>query len=200
MSDTQDTLVFFSEAHPFARWRAALTARLPDLNVVEASGQFHPQDVNYALVWKPPAGFFARFDNLRLVVNLGGGVDALLGRGDLPALPITRISDPQMAKMMAGYVLFAALRYAREIPLLEAAQRERKWQSLLPRPLGEIRVGVLGLGELGSVAASQLANVASTSKHGRANPRPSRTCDAATVPRRSARSWPRPKSWSSCCR
>ncbi len=33
------------------------------------------------------------FPNLGLVVNLGAGVDALVGRDDLPEVPITRLSD-----------------------------------------------------------------------------------------------------------
>ncbi|EKK71488.1 D-3-Phosphoglycerate dehydrogenase [Escherichia coli 8.0416] len=91
------------------------------------------------------------------MVNLGAGVDSLVGRNDLPDIPIIRLSDPDMARMMASYVLFAVLRYARDIPAFERAQRERRWRYLHPRAPAGIRVGVLGLGELGAYAARELA-------------------------------------------
>lgn len=95
--------------------------------------------------------------NLRLIINLGAGVDALAGRTDLPAgVPITRLSDPRMAQMMAGYVLFAVLRHARDIPYFEHAQRQGKWAYRHPRSPEDIRVSVLGLGELGAQAAHEL--------------------------------------------
>ncbi|MBK0647249.1 NAD(P)-dependent oxidoreductase, partial [Klebsiella pneumoniae] len=56
-----------------------------------------------------------------------------------------------------SYVLFAVLRYARDIPAFERAQRERRWRYLHPRAPAGIRVGVLGLGELGAYAARELA-------------------------------------------
>lgn len=154
-------LVFYSAFDTPGPWKAALEAAAPDLDVRIAapdgaiSGD--PAQVRYALVWNPPHGFFARFPNLRLVVNLGAGVDALVRRDDLPDLPITRLSDPHMSRMMASFVLFCVLRHARDIPTLERAQRERRWHFISPRTAGEIRVGVLGLGELGGLAAFELA-------------------------------------------
>ncbi|WP_028240540.1 2-hydroxyacid dehydrogenase [Stutzerimonas azotifigens] len=153
-----ETLVFYSELDPFEQWRGLLAPLLPGVRIVRSCDEVvDPASVRYALVWKPPVGFFARFPNLQLVINLGAGVDSLVGRGDLPDVPITRLSDPDMARMMAGYVLFAVLRYARDIPAFERAQRERRWHYLHPREPSSIRVGVLGLGELGARAAQELA-------------------------------------------
>lgn len=156
-------LVFYSAFDDADEWRDALRAQMPGLDVRVAAPdgtlEGDPADVRYALVWKPPAGFLSRFPNLALVINLGAGVDALVGRDDLPAVPVTRLSDPQMAKMMASFVLFAVLRHAREIPAFERAQRARRWHYLPPRTAEEITVGVLGLGELGGAAAHELARL-----------------------------------------
>jgi len=152
-----ETLVFASAVDPVEPWRAALEAELPDLAVRTPEAIGPEDDVRYALVWKPPAGFFARHPGLRLVTILGAGADALAGRDDLPDVPVTRLSDPEMARMMAQYVLFAVLRYARDIPAFEAAQRQGRWHYVHPREAREIRVGVLGLGELGGTAALELA-------------------------------------------
>ncbi|GLK55716.1 glyoxylate/hydroxypyruvate reductase A [Methylopila capsulata] len=152
-----DTLVFHSAVDVFEPWRAALATALPNLDVRRADDVADPASVRYALVWNPPQGFFARFPNLALVINLGAGVDALTARDDLPDAPVTRLSDPLMARMMAGYVLFAVLRHARDIPVFERAQREGRWAYVHPRAAEEIRVGVMGLGELGAAAAKEIA-------------------------------------------
>lgn len=151
------TLAFYSDFDDLDTWKQALKAQLPGLNVVHASAITRPEEVHYALVWKPPAGFFDRMTNLRLIVNLGAGVDSLVSRNDLPGhVPITRLTDPQMARMMASYVLFAALRHARDIPFFEQAQRLGKWSYRHPRSPEEICIAVLGLGQLGAKAGYEL--------------------------------------------
>jgi glyoxylate/hydroxypyruvate reductase A len=151
------TLVFQSQFDSFTEWSALLAPLLPGVKICRDDEVQDPDSVHYVLTWKPPQGFFARFPNLKLLVNLGAGVDALVERDDLPAVPITRVSDPDMGRMMASYVLFAVLRYARDIPAFERAQREHRWHYLHPRLPASVRVGVLGLGELGSCAALELA-------------------------------------------
>lgn len=153
-----DTLVFYSGPDPFETWRDALAPHLgDDVRIENADAVTDPDTVRFALVWMPPEGFFDRFPNLELVINLGAGVDRLVARGDLPDVPITRLSDPEMGKMMAGFVLFATLRHAREIPHFEAAQARREWAYRHPRAASEISVAVLGLGELGGLAATEVA-------------------------------------------
>ncbi|KHJ66532.1 3-phosphoglycerate dehydrogenase [Pantoea rodasii] len=151
------TLVFYSEFDSFEEWSQLLAPHLPGITICRAEDVQDADTVHFALTWKPPQGFFAPFRNLKLLVNLGAGVDSLVGRNDLPDIPIIRLSDPDMARMMAGYVLFAVLRYARDIPAFERAQREQRWHYLHPRVPSSVRVGVMGLGELGGWAAQELA-------------------------------------------
>jgi glyoxylate/hydroxypyruvate reductase A len=154
---SREAVIFYSRFDDPAAWKAALAAELPDLDFRIDPGD--PADVRYALVWKPPAGFFADFPNLRLVTNLGAGVDSLVGRDDLPDVPITRLSDDGMVSLMTSYVLFSVIRYARDIHQFERAQRRREWHYVHPRALSSVRVGVLGLGELGAAAAQALAGL-----------------------------------------
>ncbi|HZL28275.1 MAG TPA: glyoxylate/hydroxypyruvate reductase A [Acidobacteriaceae bacterium] len=151
------TLVFYSEFDDFETWKQALQAQLPTLRVLHSNEVNDPKVIDFALVWKPPEGFFREMPQLKLIVNLGAGVDSLVSRADLPPnVPITRISDPQMARMMAGYVLFATLRHARDIPFFEQAQRRGQWVYRHPRNPEDVRVAVLGLGQLGACAATEL--------------------------------------------
>ncbi|QCI67310.1 2-hydroxyacid dehydrogenase [Phreatobacter stygius] len=155
----RETIVFSSAVDPIAPWREGLEAALPDVALRAPPELSADDDVRYALVWKPPEGFFAAYPKLRLITILGVGADALAGRTDLPDVPIARLSDPAMAQMMASYILFAVLRYARDIDVFEAAQRDRRWHYVHPREARLTRVGVLGLGELGGVAATELARL-----------------------------------------
>jgi glyoxylate/hydroxypyruvate reductase A len=155
----RDALIFYSDFDDAEVWRNVLTDELPDLDFRTGAKDGNPADVRYALVWKPPAGFFARFPNLSLVTNLGAGVDSLVGRDDLPMVPISRLSDHGMVALMTSYVVFAVLRYARDVHLFERAQRRHEWHYVHPRALGDISVGVLGLGELGAPAAQALAGL-----------------------------------------
>ncbi|KAA2316089.1 glyoxylate/hydroxypyruvate reductase A [Pseudooceanicola sediminis] len=153
-----DTLVFFSGPDPFDTWRDALVPHLPDtVRIQNSDAVTDPDAVRFALVWMPPEGFFERFPNLELVINLGAGVDRLVARDDLPDVPITRLSDPEMGRMMASFVLFSVLRHARDIPHFEAAQARREWSYRHPRAAGDTKVAVLGLGELGALAATEVA-------------------------------------------
>ena len=155
----RDAAVFYSQFDDPVAWRRALQAELPDLAFHAHPDIGDPQAVRYALTWKPPAGFFAAFPNLALVVNLGAGVDSLVARDDLPDVPISRLSDDGMVSLMTSYVMFSVIRYARDIHIFERAQRRGEWHYVHPRALSDIKVGVLGLGELGAPAAKALAGL-----------------------------------------
>ncbi|WP_149535974.1 2-hydroxyacid dehydrogenase [Siccirubricoccus phaeus] len=152
-------VAFFSEVDDPEDWRRALGAVLPEAEFRVAPALGDPAEIEAAMVWKPPAGFFAPMRKLKLVVNLGAGVDSLVGRDDLPPVPIARLNDPGMVQLMTSYVVFAVTRYARDIHHFERAQRRGAWEYRHPRALDRIRVGVLGLGELGGPAAQALAGM-----------------------------------------
>lgn len=154
-----EALIFYSKFDDPWAWQRALSAELSDLDVRIDPLAGNPREVRYALVWKPPLGFFARFPNLSLIINLGAGIDSLMDRDDLPDVPIARLLDPDMISLMTSYVLFAAIRYARDIPVFEHAQRHRQWHYIHPRALSSVRVGILGLGGLGGAAACALAQL-----------------------------------------
>lgn len=156
---SREALVYYSDIDDAHEWREALAAEIPDLDFRTGPDVGDVRDIRYALTWSPPRGFFARFPNLQLVTNLGAGVDALMGRDDLVPVKFSRLSDPGMSAMMTSYVVFAVTRYARDIPVFERAKRRGAWDYVHPRPLSQIRVGVLGLGELGAHAARTLATM-----------------------------------------
>lgn len=152
-------LLFLSEADPVEDWRNALLAELPDLDVRVWPDQVgDPGDIDIALVWRPPPAELARYPNLKAILSLGAGIDALIQDETLPDLPLARMVDPSLTRTMADYVLLATLRHHRQFDLFEREQRAGRWTFVFPSSVEERRVGVMGLGVLGENAARRLSS------------------------------------------
>jgi len=150
-------LLFFSEDDDPVAWSAALRARLPDLDIRVWPAIGSPEEIEAALVWLPPPGLLASLPRLRAIFSLGAGVDAMLADPTLPDLPLCRMVDPSLTATMAEYVLACVLWYHRQFDVYARQQAERRWKLHLPGPAAATRVGVMGLGVLGSATAATLA-------------------------------------------
>ena len=124
-----------------------------------AHADAHPAaHADYAIVWAPPDAFYASEPGLKAIFNLGAGVDGLMGAAALPSdVPVIRIEDAGMSQLMAEYVVQAALRYARELGLMEADSRAGRWSPKKPTDRADYPVGVMGAGALGRPVANALA-------------------------------------------
>ena len=149
-------LLFHSPDEDAGAWRAALLRHLPDLDVRLWPEMGDATEIDTALVWRAPPGLLAGLPNLRLILSLGAGVDAMLADPTLPDLPLCRLVDPSLTRMMGEFVLTLVLKYHRQLDVFAAAQRERDWRFALPPLPAATSVGILGLGELGSHAARVL--------------------------------------------
>jgi glyoxylate/hydroxypyruvate reductase len=115
-----------------------------------------PAKIEYACVWKQPAGLLATLPKLKAIFSLGAGVDHLLSDSTLPNVPIVRIVDPDLTRRMTGYVALNALLHQRKMKRYETQQRERVWRDLYEAPAESVRVGIMGMGVLGAAAAEVL--------------------------------------------
>src|SRR6267142_288133 len=120
---------------------------------------FDPVDVHYAAGWKPAPGELAAFPKLRVIFNLGAGVDALMADSSLPKVPLVRVAVADLTDRMAEYVARHVLMHHRQEPYLEACQRAKRWQPKFQWPASAIAVGIMGLGTLGANAAEVLARI-----------------------------------------
>ena len=118
-----------------------------------------PAEVHYAAVWKPHPGELAAFPNLRVIFNLGAGVDALMADSSLPKVPLVRVAVADLTDRMAEYVVLHVLMHHRQELYLRACQREKRWQPKFQWPASAIAVGIMGLGALGANAAEVLARI-----------------------------------------
>jgi glyoxylate/hydroxypyruvate reductase A len=137
-----------------ARWKSRFDAVCPDRPVLQLSdASFDPAAVHYAAVWKPKPGELAAFPNLRVIFNLGAGVDALMADVTLPGVPMVRIAVPDLTERMGEYVALHTLMHHRQELYLRQSQRDKRWAPKTQWAAGAISVGIMGLGELGAHAA-----------------------------------------------
>lgn len=135
-------------------WLSALQQALPEAQWVEA---VPGAEVDVALVANPPPGQLQGLKGLRLIQSLWAGVDRLLADATLPAgVPIARMVDPAMSAAMAETALWAVLSLQRGFFDYARQQRQGLWHQLPQRRADELRVTVLGLGEMGLTAARRL--------------------------------------------
>ena len=142
------------------RWKRRFNEACADRPVwVVAEQDGNPADVHYAAVWKPAPGALASFSNLRVIFNLGAGVDALMADKTLPNVPLVRVAVGDLTGRMTEYVVLHVLMHHRQELYLRDSQREKRWQAKYQWPAGALTVGIMGLGTLGSDAAEVLVRL-----------------------------------------
>lgn len=148
---------FLSTEFAFAPWAVEFQRAFPELDLCCWPDIGDAGTIEAALAWLPPAGALAALPNLRLVHVLGAGVNSLLRDPGLHAdLPIVRLVDPDMTTAMGEYVEMQVLRLHRQQHLYREQQQDGVWRELAQPNAAERRVGILGLGVMGSEAALRL--------------------------------------------
>ena len=85
------------------RWKARFDEVCDDRPVhLLPRAEFDPGEVRYAAVWKPVPGELAAFPNLKVIFNLGAGVDALMADKTLPDVPLVRVAVADLTDRMTA--------------------------------------------------------------------------------------------------
>jgi glyoxylate/hydroxypyruvate reductase A len=138
-------------------WRARFQALLPDIPVVILGEPFDRRAVHYVASWKHPEGSLAGLPNLAAIFSLGAGVDFLFADQRLPEAPIARVVDPDLTTRMSEYIVLHCLMILRQQRRYDRQQPAKSWADDRHQPAARsVRVGIMGLGELGLDAARKL--------------------------------------------
>jgi glyoxylate/hydroxypyruvate reductase len=140
-------------------WRSAFATAMPEAEVRIWPEIGNVDEIDVAAFGSPPSGALRKLPNLRLIVSLTAGTEALLQDPDLPTVPIVRAGDPAGDTMMNEATLLHVLRHHRHVPDYLRAQQRREWIKIPIKPAAERKVGVMGLGAIGLAAANALASV-----------------------------------------
>jgi glyoxylate/hydroxypyruvate reductase A len=140
-------------------WEQALATALPEARWLDLdAARAAPQTVRAAVVANPPPGSLQGLPGVQLIQSLWAGVDRLLADPTLPAgVPVARMVDPAMSAAMAETALWAVLSLHRGFFAYAERQRRAQWRVHAQRRADEMRVLVLGQGQMGRAAAARLA-------------------------------------------
>ncbi len=116
-------------------------------------------DIEYALVWRHPEGDLATYPNLKAIFSLGAGVPFVLKDPSLPDVPLVRFANDELNRDMTHYAVYWVLHFHRDFYRYQSQQPNADWTRHVYPANQDRRIGVLGLGQIGSVAASTLAGM-----------------------------------------
>lgn len=150
-------IVFISTSDDPHEWATLLQPHVPGLKLHPWPTIPDPALIEAALVWRPPAGVLNQFPHLKLIQNLGMGVDYLFEDPHLPAVPVARLVDDTLIGQMSEYVALETLRFHRRSADYEQFQQERRWRPLPAPDTRRCTVGILGLGAIGLDTARKLS-------------------------------------------
>jgi len=141
-------------------WVKQFRALLPDRPIVKLGDSYDPASIEFAMTWYHPPGSLAHYPYLTAVFSMGAGVDHLFRDTELPDVAIARVVDPDLTNRMSEYVILHALSIMRQTRRYREQQNHLQWIDDDWQPAAsEVRVGVMGLGVLGSDAAQKLKHI-----------------------------------------
>ena len=141
-------------------WAARMRALLPGHAIAVPENLRDRAAVRYAMSWRHAPGALAGLPNLKVIFSLGAGVDHLFLDPHLPPAPIVRVVDPDLRNRMSEWVVLHTLLHHRQQRLYDEQQTRAVWDEDVRQPVAaQVRVGILGLGELGLDAARKLGNI-----------------------------------------
>lgn len=161
MVDSKPTTVLIKDGREHGeRWQKALWALRPDIEIRTFPFVGDVEDIDFAFIWAPPSGLLASLPNLQAVMSVGAGVDHLLQDSDYPtAVPLVRMVDPTLTAGMVEYVTMATLLCSRQMYRVFLNQAGQFWDAIEAPLAKNVKVGVLGLGEIGLASAKMLQRV-----------------------------------------
>jgi glyoxylate/hydroxypyruvate reductase len=150
------TLVYKADAERGLEWREIFAREAPDITFRFWPDVGPADTVDYCVVWQPPPDLPRSFPNLKVLFSVAAGIDHLDLAALPKALPLVRMIEPGITRTMVDYVSFATLALHRDLLDYLGQQRDRVWREVRVHPTEERRVGVMGLGTLGSAALERL--------------------------------------------
>mgnify|MGYP001415523918 CR=1 FL=1 len=154
--------ILFDQKNP-EPWVKLLTEKLPKTKIEVYPSIKEPEQITFAICWKPEKDALLQFPNLKVVQSIGAGVDQIFESQQLPdTVRVCRIIDSQLTQDLYEYVLAGLMSHIRDFPKFANDQITQTWKPKRYKTIHQTTVTVLGLGSIGSFIAKELAKIGFT--------------------------------------
>lgn len=112
--------------------------------------------IRYLAAWQPPEDPLRALPGLEVIFSVGAGVDQFDLSGVPAHIPVVRMIEPGIVEGMVEYVTQAVLTIHRDLFDYAIQHAQHVWKALPARVATSRRIGVLGLGMLGTAVLERL--------------------------------------------
>jgi glyoxylate/hydroxypyruvate reductase len=152
-------ILFAARTERWATYEHPLRKALQDAGITaNLSTDIAPSEVDY-IVYAPNSHLqdFTPYTRAKAVLNLWAGVEQITGNKTLN-IPLARMVDPGLTKGMVEWVTGHVMRYHLGLDI-DIMNTGTDWTPRTPPLAQERKVGMLGMGALGTEAAKTLASL-----------------------------------------
>ncbi|MEL6220522.1 MAG: glyoxylate/hydroxypyruvate reductase A [Pseudomonadota bacterium] len=130
------------------------------IRLVMDPAEVAPEAVDYVIyAGNGPLNDLRAYTNLRAVLNLWAGVEAVLQHPMPEGVPLCRMIEPGLTLGMVDYVAAHTLRHHMNLDQFIGRDATREWDVPFPPLARDRTVGILGLGALGQACGQALAGL-----------------------------------------
>lgn len=149
------TFLFNSTDERARVFAARFAESLSDIRFLKSGDHYDPAEIRYLITWTAPDDLH-RFSNLEILFSIGAGIDQMNTEGLSPDVPVVRMAEDGITRMMQEFVTLGVLALHRQWPLYIAQQKAAHWEPYEIVAAPDRRIGVLGLGMMGSAVIERL--------------------------------------------
>jgi len=150
------TLLYKADPERGKQWAQLFAQKAPEIGFRLWPDTGDPATVRYLAAWQPPEDPARTLPNLEVIFSVGAGIDQFDLSGVPEHVAVVRMIEPGIVEGMVEYVTQAVLTIHRDLFDYALQQQQRVWRALPVRAAASRRVGVLGLGMLGSAVLERL--------------------------------------------
>ncbi|CAN7763295.1 2-hydroxyacid dehydrogenase [Paraburkholderia hospita] len=150
------TLLYKADPERGKLWAQHFAQKAPEIPFRLWPDVGDPAAVRYLATWQPPDDPARTLPNLEVIFSVGAGIDQFDLSRVPPHIAVVRMIEPGIVEGMVEYVTQAVLTIHRDLFDYALQQRQRVWREMPVRAASTRRVGVLGLGMLGTAVLERL--------------------------------------------
>ncbi|OUL71128.1 2-hydroxyacid dehydrogenase [Paraburkholderia hospita] len=150
------TLLYKADPERGKLWAQHFAQKAPEIPFRLWPDVGDPAAVRYLAAWQPPDDPARTLPNLEVIFSVGAGIDQFDLSRVPPHIAVVRMIEPGIVEGMVEYVTQAVLTIHRDLFDYALQQRQRVWREMPVRAASTRRVGVLGLGMLGTAVLERL--------------------------------------------